>query len=162
MTALAERTGALLGTSLLAKSLFRGHPLDIGVVGGFATETARRLLAAVDCLVAFGASLNVFTRAHGSLFDGARIVQVDVDPAQIGRFGRVDVGVVGDARATATELLRQLEPLPAGARFNSSAMRAQIAIGSSSRPRTRARPSTSTRQSSPSPSTTCCRTTGSC
>ena len=40
---LAERIGALVGTSLLARDLFRGHRLDVGVVGGWASDPVRPL-----------------------------------------------------------------------------------------------------------------------
>jgi thiamine pyrophosphate-dependent acetolactate synthase large subunit-like protein len=125
LRALAERIGALLGTSLLAKSLFRGHPLDVGVVGGFAHESARRLIVTADCILALGASLNLFTRAHGTLFKSARILQVDADARQLGRFGRIDLGVVADARATAELLLDRLEPVR-DAHFNRPELRAAI------------------------------------
>src|SRR5262249_15432745 len=40
---LADRTGALLGTSLYAKGLFEGHPFNIGLVGGFGSAAAREV-----------------------------------------------------------------------------------------------------------------------
>jgi thiamine pyrophosphate-dependent acetolactate synthase large subunit-like protein len=108
--ALADRLGALLGTTLPARSLFAGHPFDAGVVGGFSTDTARSVLQEVDCVAAFGASLNIFTRAHGELIDGARLVQVDRDPGQIGAALAADAGVVGDAVAVARAMLDALGP----------------------------------------------------
>jgi len=116
LTALAERTGALLGTTLAVRSLFRGHAHDVGVVGGFATQTGAEVLRDVDCVLAFGASLNVWTRGHGHLYPDARLIHVDQDPGAIGLHGAVDRGVVADAPATASALRRRLDadgPAPA-------------------------------------------------
>jgi acetolactate synthase-1/2/3 large subunit len=107
---LAERTGALLGTTLVAKDLFRGHRLDLGVVGGFSSDPAYALLAEVDCVLAFGASLTPFTTAQQTLFGAAAVVQVDADPAQVGASFPVAIGVAADAGVTAERLLAALEP----------------------------------------------------
>jgi acetolactate synthase-1/2/3 large subunit len=108
---LAERTGALLGTTLLAKDLFRGHPLDIGVVGSFASDRAADLLAEVDCVLAFGASLTPFTTAQRTLFSGASVVQIDHDPRRLGASFAITLGVAADAGLTAQRLLEQLSSM---------------------------------------------------
>jgi len=112
LVALAERTGAVLGTTLLAKGLFAGHPHDVGVVGGFTRPAARRALDRVDLVVSFGAGLNMWTTKKGALFARARLVQCDADPAALDRkVGAADrVGVTGDARLTAEALLAVLGP----------------------------------------------------
>src|SRR5581483_6910340 len=113
LLALAERTGALVGTTLLGKGLFRGHRLDAGVVGGWASDPVRPLLDDVDLVVAFGASLNSFTLAFGNLFGSIPIVQVDVDPSHLGAHYPVTVGVVADSRAAAEALVRAAGEPPA-------------------------------------------------
>jgi thiamine pyrophosphate-dependent acetolactate synthase large subunit-like protein len=102
---LAERIGALLGTTFLAKGLFAGSPLDVGVVGGFSDFSVRPVLRQVDCVLAFGASMNGFTRGHGTATPNARIAQFDIDPAAFGRYGPTDVAVTGDALMCAQLLL---------------------------------------------------------
>jgi thiamine pyrophosphate-dependent acetolactate synthase large subunit-like protein len=102
---LAERTGALLGTSLLAKDLFRGHLYNLGVVGGFSSDPAAGLLAEVDCVVVFGASLTPFTTAQRTLFKGATVVQVDVERDRLNANFPVQLGVVADALVTVKRLL---------------------------------------------------------
>jgi thiamine pyrophosphate-dependent acetolactate synthase large subunit-like protein len=93
---LAERSGALLGSTLLAKDLFRGHPHDLGLVGSFASPPARALLEEVDLVLAFGASLSPFTRAGGRLFAGVPRLRFDLEPGG---------GVHADARVAAERLL---------------------------------------------------------
>ena len=106
---LAERIGALLGTTLLAKDLFRGHRLDLGVVGSFASDAAADLLAEVDLVLAFGASLTPFTTAQRTLFAGAEVVQIDSDGSRLGASFAVSMGVAADARLTAERLLERVE-----------------------------------------------------
>lgn len=106
---LGDLTGAIMGTSLKAKSYFKGNPYDIGVVGTFSNPMASELLAEVDLVLAFGASLNQFTTYRRTLFPKARVVHFDADPGAFGRYYPVDVGVVGDARLAARALADELE-----------------------------------------------------
>ena len=64
---LGELSGAVLATSAVANGLFAGDPFAVGISGGFATPLGQRLLAEADVIVAFGASLNVWTTRHGAL-----------------------------------------------------------------------------------------------
>jgi acetolactate synthase I/II/III large subunit len=99
---LAERAGALLTTSAVAKGLFAGDPWHLDVCGGFATPLAAELVSAADVVVAWGCTLSMWTTRHGRLLaPGARVVQVDVDPAALGANPRVSVGVLADAGAAA-------------------------------------------------------------
>jgi thiamine pyrophosphate-dependent acetolactate synthase large subunit-like protein len=106
---LGERAGALLATSAVANGLFAGDPYDLGISGGFASPLAARVLAEADVVVAFGASLNQWTTKHGTLpGPGATLVQVDLDADAIGAHRPVDLGIVGDAAATAGALVAAL------------------------------------------------------
>lgn len=98
---LADAAGAVLGTSLRAKEGFRDHPASIGVVGGFAHDLAREVLGEVDCVVAFGASLNAFTAGGGKIFAGANVCQVSLDPGPTGLAEEPDLVLRADAGATA-------------------------------------------------------------
>jgi acetolactate synthase I/II/III large subunit len=78
---LSERTGAYLATTLNAKGLFDDDPANLGVSGGYATPSAREILAQADVVVAFGASLHFHTTDRGRLFTAAAVTQVDVEPS---------------------------------------------------------------------------------
>ncbi|MFZ0386260.1 MAG: thiamine pyrophosphate-binding protein [Solirubrobacteraceae bacterium] len=107
---LANLTGALLATSAPANGLFTGLPYALGISGGFASPHAAELLAQADLVVLFGASGNHWTTRHGELIArGAPVVQIDLDPAAIGRHLAVDVGLVGDATGTARALHDELD-----------------------------------------------------
>ena len=110
LEALADRVGAILATSALGHGLFAGHPYGVGIAGGFSSSLALKLLSQADVVLAFGASLNHWTVRHGRLLSPeARVAQVDLDGEMIGALHRVDVGVVGDATATAQAVADELE-----------------------------------------------------
>ncbi len=108
---LAERTGALLATSARGKDMFRGHPCNLGIIGSFSHSAARRLVAEADCVLAFGASLNLLTMSFGHSLPKVPLIQVDAQRGNIGRWHPADVAVVGDARLAAEALVAAL---PAG------------------------------------------------
>jgi acetolactate synthase-1/2/3 large subunit len=125
---LAERVGALLSTSVRGKDLFRKSPLNIGVVGSFSHSLGRRYIEQADCVVVFGASMNVFTMSFGTSLPAVPVIHVDVDRSHIGRWRTVEMGLVGDAKQVA-ELLtaalpeRSSEDKP----FHAKEVRQQIA-----------------------------------
>jgi thiamine pyrophosphate-dependent acetolactate synthase large subunit-like protein len=107
--ALADRIGALLATSAMANGLFAGLPYALGIAGGFAPPLAAELLADSDVILVVGATLNPWTTRHGALLGpGSRLVQVDVEAGAIAAHQPAEVGVVGDAAATARALLDEL------------------------------------------------------
>jgi thiamine pyrophosphate-dependent acetolactate synthase large subunit-like protein len=106
--ALAERLGALVGTTLLNKDAFRGHPYSLGVVGGFASDAARDFLDRFDCVLVLGASLTPHTTGQRTLFRDVPIIQVDVDAARLGANHPIALGIRADAGAVAGRLLEML------------------------------------------------------
>lgn len=105
----AERIGAPLATTLQAKDLYRGEDFNLGIFGTLSQDAVVEAIVASDCLIAFGASLNPFTLSHGTFAKGKRIVHVDIDPGQIGRYFTTDVGVVGEAARTADLFVHWLD-----------------------------------------------------
>jgi thiamine pyrophosphate-dependent acetolactate synthase large subunit-like protein len=74
---LAERTGALLATTLPARGMFDHNPLSIGIAGGYAREIAREIGAQADLVVVIGASLNYYTVDGGHMFPKAEVAQIE-------------------------------------------------------------------------------------
>lgn len=105
----SARIGAPVATTLKSRDLFRGEPHNLGICGGLAHEVALTTLAAADCIIAFGASLNRFTTQDGWLVDKRRLVQIDDDRNSLGRYVVPDVAVLGDAAATADEFVALLD-----------------------------------------------------
>lgn len=97
---LAERTGALIATSLMAKTWLSNDPFHVGVSGLYATKTAIQLLQESDCVIGVGASLNRFTTEHGYLYPNAKFVHLDAKPhVLMGNARSADVYIQTDAKA---------------------------------------------------------------
>jgi thiamine pyrophosphate-dependent acetolactate synthase large subunit-like protein len=132
LTELAERTGALLATSVCGHGLFSGNPWSVGISGGFSSPVADELISESDCIIAFGASLTQWTTKKGKLIaPGAVIAQVDVEAGKLGYQMPIQIAVLGDAKATAEALLAELDRRGSAARpgRRSAAMRERIRAG---------------------------------
>jgi acetolactate synthase-1/2/3 large subunit len=117
LVALAEALAAPLTTTLAAKDLFRGHPLDLGLFGTLSHSLAARYIASADCIVAVGAALGPRTTVNGSLLRGKALVHCDNDPAVLERT-TAQAPVVADAKPFAAALsthLAQADHRPAAA-----------------------------------------------
>jgi thiamine pyrophosphate-dependent acetolactate synthase large subunit-like protein len=128
LEAAAERYGALLATSAVARGLFVGSPWSLDVSGGFASPLAAELIGSADLIVGWGCALNMWTMRHGRLIaEGATVAQVDDTPDALGVHRDIQLGVVGDVRATAEALLDLAGPAGTGDRYRTDELRDRIA-----------------------------------
>ena len=104
LIALAEKTGALLSTSAKGKDLFHGHPYNLGIIGSFSHSMARRMAGEADCVLTFGAGLNILTMSFGESLPPVPLIHVDTVRANISKWTPADVSVVGDAKLVAEQL----------------------------------------------------------
>jgi acetolactate synthase-1/2/3 large subunit len=104
---LAELTGAPVITTLMARGAFPdSHPQHLGMPGMHGTVPAVLSLQESDLIVAIGARFD--DRVTGRVDDfapHAKIVHIDIDPAEIGKIKFADVPIVGDAKEVLTDLL---------------------------------------------------------
>ena len=112
--ALAERLGCPVVNSYLHNDSFpASHPQWCGPLGYQGSKAAMKLIAQADVVVALGTRLGPFGTLpqHGMDYwpKDAKIIQVDADQKMIGLVKKVQVGIVGDAGATASALLQRLE-----------------------------------------------------
>jgi len=99
--AFAERLCAPVLTTFKAKGLVPDtHPLGAGVLGRSGTPVASWLMNESDLIIAIGASFS----NHTGIATYKPIIQIDDDPAAIGRFDPVGARLVGDAAATVAAL----------------------------------------------------------
>lgn len=109
---LADRSGALLGVTLLAKGALEDHPFSLGVIGGYGSPLVQELGKECDLVVALGAGLNTFTLNGGRLFPNATVAQVDLDPrGSFQGLPPVDLRIRGDCKATLAGVIKELELL---------------------------------------------------
>ena len=108
---LAERSGALIATSLMAKTWLAGKdPFHIGVSGLYATKTAINLLQEADVVIGVGASLNRYTTEHGYLYPNAKFVHIDTKPhVLMGNARSSDIYIQSDAKLGVEALVAALE-----------------------------------------------------
>jgi sulfoacetaldehyde acetyltransferase len=113
--ALAERLDAPVCCGYQHNDAFPGsHPLSVGPLGYNGSKAAMELIAKADVVLALGTRLNPFSTLPGYGIDywprAAKIIQVDINPDRIGLTKKISVGICGDARQVATQLLEQLSP----------------------------------------------------
>ncbi|ETW11529.1 TPP-requiring enzyme [Roseivivax marinus] len=113
LRALAERTGALLATTLPARGLFHDDPFSLGIAGGFSTTLARQVFGEADLLIAVGAQLTQHNMDKGKLFPKARILQIDAAPRTLSQ-GHVtaDHQMRADARLGTEAVTAALDAAP--------------------------------------------------
>lgn len=111
MVELAERRNIPVVTTLMGiGSIPSDHPLHFGMVGTHGSPTANYVLHHADLVMILGA--RVGDRAMGaasSLAKKAKIIHIDVDPAEIGKNIDVAVPVVGDLKHVLRDLLELVE-----------------------------------------------------
>lgn len=82
------------------------NPFNVGMTGVIGTAAGYHALMACDTLLLLGCDF-----AWRQFYpDHARIVQIDIDPTHLGRRHPVEIGVVGDVRATLEALIPRLTP----------------------------------------------------
>ncbi len=112
LTALAERLEIpVVASTGHADVMANDHPLYAGQAGPRGNAVASRLTREADLLIALGTRLgfNSTFHSHDYVTPHGRIVQVDIEPAAIGRYFPVELGVAADAGATARALLGTVE-----------------------------------------------------
>ena len=113
---LAELTGIQVVTTLMARGVFPDdHPLCLGMPGMHGTIAATTAMQKSDLLIALGARFDdrITGRVNGFAPD-AKIIHVDIDPAEQGKVRRPDVPTVGDCRLVTEELVAAVRDLLAG------------------------------------------------
>ncbi|MER3393662.1 MAG: acetolactate synthase large subunit, partial [Microcella pacifica] len=103
----AEKTGAPVVTTLMARGAFPdSHPQQLGMPGMHGTVPAVLALQESDLLIALGARFDDRVTGKVSEFaPGAKVIHVDIDPAEIGKIRHADVPIVGDVREVLLDLL---------------------------------------------------------
>lgn len=127
---LAELLGTPVATTLMGKGVFpENHPLALGMTGIWGTRPANATTLEADVILAVGtafgeADCSSWNPEHTFHVPPSRIIQIDIDPEEVGKIYPVEVGIVGDAKATLQALIDRLGKAPRTAR----AMSAQLEI----------------------------------
>ncbi len=108
LRAFAELTGVPVVTTLMARGAFPDeHPLCLGMPGMHGNYTAITSMQKADLLITLGARFDDRVTGKVSSFaPDAKIIHVDIDPAEQGKVRRPDVPIVGDCRLVIEELVK--------------------------------------------------------
>ncbi len=106
---LAERYSIPVTTTLMGKGAFdEHHPLSVGMLGMHGTAYANFSVTECDLLIAVGARFD--DRVTGKLDEfasRAKVIHIDIDPAEVGKNRAPDVPIVGDVRKVLSDLLHR-------------------------------------------------------
>jgi len=110
---LAELIGTPVVTTLMARGAFPdNHPLCLGMPGMHGNATAITAMQKSDLLINLGARFDDrITGKVSSFAPDAKIIHVDIDPAEQGKVRRPDVPIVGDCRLVIEELVKTIREM---------------------------------------------------
>jgi acetolactate synthase-1/2/3 large subunit len=114
---LAEHFNIPVTTTLMGKGAFdEHHPLSVGMLGMHGTAYANFSVSECDLLIAVGSRFD--DRVTGKLDEfasRAKVIHIDIDPAEVGKNRPPEVPIVGDVRQVLVDLLRRCRELGDGA-----------------------------------------------
>ena len=110
---LAEKLDSPVCSGYQHNDSFPGsHPLAVGPLGYNGSKAAMELISKADVVLALGTRLNPFSTLPGYGIDywpkNAKIIQVDMNPDRIGLTKKITVGICGDAKLVAQQILSKL------------------------------------------------------
>ena len=114
LKALAELLAMPVATTLMGKGVFpEDHPLACGMSGIWGTRVANDTMREADVIVAIGtafgeADCSSWRPEHTFAIPPTRLIQIDIEPQEIGKIYPVEVGIVGDAKTVLLQLVEAL------------------------------------------------------
>jgi acetolactate synthase-1/2/3 large subunit len=108
---LATLLGIPITTTLMGIGCIPGdHPLNLGMLGMHGTEYANFAITESDLLFSIGVRFDDRVTGKTDTFaPHAKIIHIDIDPAEIGKNKRVDVPIVGDVKSVLQDMLAMLK-----------------------------------------------------
>jgi acetolactate synthase-1/2/3 large subunit len=110
-----ELSGIPVATTLMGKGIFpENHPLSLGMTGIWGSRVANDCAREADIILAIGtafgeADCSSWNPKYTFAIPPTSLIQIDLEPQEIGKSYPVAVGIVGDAKATLQELTRQFK-----------------------------------------------------
>lgn len=85
------------------------HPLFGGVVGSFGWVSANEIVQKADCWLAIGTSFSQMTTGAWNITKPDNVIQIDIDPNELGKIFQPKIGVVGDAKTVLRQLIDKVK-----------------------------------------------------
>jgi len=107
----AEKRGCPVTSTLLGKGVFpETHPLSLGMLGMHGTAYANKAMVECDLIFNVGSRFDDRIIGQADKFGAqAKIIHIDIDPSEMGKMIKPDLGIVGDAKAVLTALIPMVE-----------------------------------------------------
>ena len=107
---IAEKLNIPVATSLNAKEIFPyDHPLAVGIPGSYSRSCANKIVAESDLVFFIGSHTGSQITNNWRLpRKGTTIIQLDINPAELGRSFPIKVGLMGDVKATLSKILNNI------------------------------------------------------
>ena len=107
---LVEKINSPVATSLMAmSSIPYDHPLYTGMIGMHGSKASNILVSKCDLLITLGARFSDRVISNQNHIKNAKIIQIDVDPAEINKNIKVDSFIVGDLKMVLQRLIPLLQ-----------------------------------------------------
>lgn len=108
----AEKTQTPVAMTLLGLGAFPGsHELSLGMLGMHGTVPANYATDEADLVIAAGVRFDDRIAGNPSKFiENAKVIHIDIDPAEIDKNKRADVPIVGDLKQVLSEINQAIEP----------------------------------------------------
>lgn len=106
LRALIEKSGIPVVSTMMGLGLLpTGHPLYMGMLGMHGVKTANYAVQKCDTMVLIGARVgDRAVRSPQFLAESAKIIHIDIDPAEIGKNIKTDIPLVGDCKNILAQL----------------------------------------------------------
>ena len=104
----AEKINAPVATTLMCRGAIPSeHRLNTGMIGMHGSNASNILATKCDLIIALGARFSDRVISHKNHVKNARVIQIDIDPAEINKNVKVDSYIIGDIK----EVLNKLIPM---------------------------------------------------
>lgn len=113
LSVFAEMLGSPVTTTFMGKSSFpENHPLALGTIGMHGKKAANKAVTESDVLIAIGCRFSDRSTGNVQYFaQNAKIIHIDIDPAEIGKNIKIFVPIVGDAKRVLKSLIERLKEI---------------------------------------------------
>ena len=103
---IAEKINAPVATTLMCRGAIPSeHRLNTGMIGMHGSNASNILATKCDLIIALGARFSDRVISDKEFINNAKVVQIDVDPAEINKNVKVDSFIIGDIKSTLQKLI---------------------------------------------------------
>lgn len=113
MTAFAEKSGIPVVSTMMGIGVMPMHsPVYLGMIGKYGRSYANRAVGEADLILLCGARVGDRAIAvPNQIASQAKIIHIDIDPAEIGKNMGVDIPIVGDIRQVLAQMTEKVQPI---------------------------------------------------